>query len=415
MRKIESIQEKDTKEDILRKFEQIEFHQDVEIDKYVDVQMNEKIKEQLKEIDEQIEELGKVCDNQYKNSYNMLKNILDKESSKIDSNIKNYISNLREQLVDFKTRLNYDYKGKYKEISKKLDSTVLKLKKNSIEKKNLENKYNILNEDEQFYERQLDNIKDMNIYLKYKLKLLIKEYNKLNNYNYGYNQNQIEQNEDGGDMENNINTNNENNVEKKPKKKIYQSNSDNFLITGLHEYEGYEESDNSKSNININKNEEYANENEYNNINEIQNKNNFENKKFTEEQIERVNQRFNYIAQKIYFDIENEKIEYSNLKDVFDKLYVKTNNIYINILKNTHNEQKNNNSSTTGNNNSSQTNNNSTLPSIYQSTSSSKNLSKQIKKPKEGYMTKKQNKELIIKFLEKEEIKRIIYKMLYDD
>ena len=219
MRKIESIQEKDTKEDILRKFEQIEFHQDVEIDKYVDVQMNEKIKDQLKEIDEQIEELGKVCDNQYKKSYNMLKNILDKESSKIDSNIKNYISNLREQLVDFKTRLNYDYKGKYKEISKKLDSTVLKLKKNSIEKKNLENKYNILNEDEQFYERQLDNIKDMNIYLKYKLKLLIKEYNKLNNYNYGYNQNQIEQNEGGGYMENNINTNNENNVEKKPKKK----------------------------------------------------------------------------------------------------------------------------------------------------------------------------------------------------
>ena len=144
MRKLESIQEKDTKEDILRKFEQIEFHQDVEIDKYVDVQMNEKIKEQLKVIDEQIEELGKVCDNQYKKSYNMLKDILDKESSKIDSNIKNYISNLREQLVDFKTRLNYDYKGKYKEISKKLDATVEKLKKNNIEKKNLENKYNVL-------------------------------------------------------------------------------------------------------------------------------------------------------------------------------------------------------------------------------------------------------------------------------
>ena len=116
------------------------------------------------------------------------------------------------------------------------------------------------------------------------------------------------------------------------------------------------------------------------------------------------------------FDIENEKIEYSNLKEVFDKLYVKTNNIYMNVLKNTHNEQKVNNSSTAGNNNSSQTNNNqSTLPSIYQSTSSSKNLSGANKKPKEGYMTKKKNKELIIKFLEKEEIKKIIYKMLYDD
>ena len=405
MKKLEVIQEKDTKEDILRKFEQIEFHQDVEIDKYVDVQMNEKIKDQLKEIDDQIEVLGKVCDNQYKKSYNMLKNILDNESSKIDKNIKGYISNLREQLINFKTRLNYDYKGKYKEITKKLESTVQILKKNTIEKKNIENKYNILNEDEDFYQRQLDNIRDMNIYLKYKLKLLIKEYNRLNNFNLGNTQNIMESNENN----NNI-TNDENNAEKKPKKKIIQ-NSDNFLITGLHEYEGYEESDNSKTNIN-------NNEDEYNYNNQIKENNNinFENKKFSEEQIEKVNQRFNYITQKLCFDIENEKIEYSNLKEVFDKLYVKTNNIYMNVLKNTHNEQKVNNSSTAGNNNSSQTNNNqSTLPSIYQSTSSSKNLSGANKKPKEGYMTKKKNKELIIKFLEKEEIKKIIYKMLYDD
>ena len=30
-------------------------------------------------------------------------------------------------------------------------------------------------------------------------------------------------------------------------------------------------------------------------------------------------------------------------------------------------------------------------------------------------MTRKQNKDLIIKFLENDEIKKIIYKMLYDD
>ena len=335
-----------------------------------------------------------------------MKNILDNESSKIDANIKNYISNLREQLVDFKTRLNYDYKGKYKEITKNLEEIVQKLKKNIIEKKSIDNKFNILNEDEVFYERQLDNIRDMNIYLKYKLKLLIKEYNRLNNLNLGYtqNQNEFDDNNNIDNIDNNVR------VEEKPKKKIIQHNSDNFLITGLHEYEGYEESDNSKTNINNNE------ENDYNNQIIENNNIKFEKKKFSEEQIEKVNQRFNYITQKLYFDIENEKIEYSNLKEVFDKLYIKTNNIYMNILKNTHNEQKINNSSTTGNNNSSQTNNNqSTLPSIYQSTSSSKNLSRPNKKPKEGYMTKKQNKELIIKFLEKEEIKRIIYKMLYDD
>ena len=414
MKKAEIVEKTVTKEDILRRFEQIEFHQDVDIDKYVDVQMNEKIKDQLKEIDNQIEELGQVCDKQYKKSYNMLKNILDKESSKIDSNIKNYISNLRVQLVDFKTRLNYDYKGKYKDISRKLDNTVKKLKKNTNEKNNLENKYNILNEDEEFYERQLDNIKDMNIYLKYKLKLLIKEYNRLNNINLGYTQNKYELNGNSNNNLDNYNIDNENISQKKPRKKIIQQNNDNFLITGLHEYEGYEESDNSNPNIN-----NYEDENEYDNqINEIQNNNiNSPNKKFSEEQIEKVNQRFNYISQKLLFDIENEKIEYSNLKDVFDKLYVKTNNIYMNILKNTYFEQNINNSSTTGNNNSSQTNNNnqSTLPSIYQSTSSSKNLSKANKKPKEGYMSKKKNKELVIKFLEKEEIKRIIYRMLYDD
>ena len=417
MRKHEIRETKRTKEDMLKRFEQIEFHEDIDIDKFVDVQMNEKIKDQLKDIDDQIESLGKVCDSQYKKSYNMLKNILDNESSKIDDDIKNYISNLREQLNDFKTRLNFDYKGKYKEISKKLNETVEDLKKNQKEEKVLESKYNILAEDEQFYQRQLDNIKDMNIYLKYKLKILMKEYKKLNNYNLGYNQ--IPHEEISNNNEENNIIANEKEEEEHEKKKTWQKNEDNFLITGLKEYEAYDEGAEKKSDR-----KNYDEEgNEYNNNNKSSKRSIGQgniSKKFTDEQIEKVSQRFNYITQKLYFDIENEKIEYNNLKEVFDKLYVKTNNIYMNILKNTHNEQKNsanNNSSTIGNNNmSSQSNynNQSTLPSIYQSTSSSKNLSKNSK-PKEGFMTKKQNKELVIKFLEKEEIKRIIYKMLYDD
>ena len=82
----------------------------------------------------------------------------------------------------------------------------------------------------------------------------------------------------------------------------------------------------------------------------------------------------------------------------------------MNILKNAHNEQKTNNSIT--NNSNSNINNQSTLPSIV-STNMSKN-SNRIK-PREGFMSKKTSKEIIINFLEKEEIKRIIYKMLYDD
>ena len=396
MRKQSDTKDLETKEDLLRKFERIEFHQDTDIDRYVDVQMNEKIKEQLRDIDDQIEVIGKVCDNQYKKSYNMLKNILDKESEKIDTGIKNYISNLREQLVNFKTRLNFDYKGKYTEISKQLNNTVEKLKKNKEEKTNLENKFNVLNEDEQFYQRQLDNLKDMNIYLKYKLKLLLKDYDALNNYNLGY-QNQEDAKENNEDNKDNEEPPDEN----RPQNNVVQQRPDNYFITGLNEYE---ERDDSPNDNNINQ------ENGYN-------LNNQPNGKFSDEQIQKVYSRLNYIRGKLYNNIENENIEYSNLKQVFDKLYFKTNNIYMNILKNTHNEQKLNNSSTTGNNNNSSiTNNNqSTLPSIYQSTNSSRNVSKRSYKPKEGYMTKKQNKDIIIKFLENDEIKKIIYKMLYDD
>ena len=367
------------KKELLSRFENFEYHDDVDLDKKEDLQLNPKIIEQLKDIDDKIEILGKVCDKQYKNSYNMLKSILDKENEKVDNNIKTYISNLRNQLLQFKEKLNFDYKGKYKEVTKQLNEKVEILKKNENIRNKLEKKFEVLNEDCAFYERQLDNIKDMNTYLKYKLKVTIKNYNKFNNDNI------------------NINDDNENiepiNEEEK-KKKIIKKNDDDFLITGLQEYELNEKSD------------ENANEN-----NNSNNKENLENKKFTKEQIDKVKKRFNYMTQKLYFDIENEKIEYSNLKEVFDKLYIKTNNIYMNILKNTHNEQKLNSSS--GNNSNSNSNNQSTLPSIYLSTSTSK--TNNVNKPKDGFMSKKISKEIIINFLEKEEIKKIIYKMLYDD
>ena len=367
------------KKELLSRFENFEYHDDVDLDKKEDLQLNPKIIEQLKDIDDKIEILGKVCDKQYKNSYNMLKSILDKENEKVDNNIKTYISNLRNQLLQFKEKLNFDYKGKYKEVTKQLNEKVEILKKNENIRNKLEKKFEVLNEDCAFYERQLDNIKDMNTYLKYKLKMTIKNYNKFNNDNI------------------NINDDNENIEpikEEEKKKKIIKKNDDDFLITGLQEYELNEKSD------------ENANEN-----NNSNNKENLENKKFTKEQIDKVKKKFNYMAQKLYFDIENEKIEYSNLKEVFDKLYIKTNNIYMNILKNTHNEQKLNSSS--GNNSNSNSNNQSTLPSIYLSTSTSK--TNNVNKPKDGFMSKKISKEIIINFLEKEEIKKIIYKMLYDD
>ena len=375
-------QPKESKEDMLKRFEQIEYHKDVDIDRFVDVQMNEKIKGQLKDLDDQIEVLGKVCDKQYQTSYNLLKSILDKESEKIDNNIKNYIASLREHLLNFKNRLNFDYKGKFKQVSNKVNALVDQTKKNVILKQNLENKQQVLNEDNEFYERQIDNMKDMNIYLRYKLKLLLKDFSKNNTTN---NINENMQNTDMKLEEENEEQKNKTQQVELPK---YDNHSD-LLITELNEP------------MNINENIE---------------------KKFTEEQINKINQRLNYMTQKLYYEIENEKIEYSNLKEVFNKLYVKTNNIYFNILKNTYYEQKANNNNPSGNNSSSISNNNqSTLPSIYQSTSSSRKNqsttedgSRYIRKG-EGFMDKMKNKEIIIKFLENESIKKIIYKMLYED
>ena len=142
------------------------------------------------------------------------------------------------------------------------------LKKNQSLKNNLEKKYEVLNEDCVFYEKQLDNIKDMNTYLKYKLKMTLKNYNKLNNDYI------------------NINDNNENieqKNEEEKKKKIIKKNDDDFLITGLQEYELDEKSDD-----NINEN------------NDPKKKENFENKKYTEEQIEKVKKRFNYMPSNLF-------------------------------------------------------------------------------------------------------------------
>ena len=379
---------KQPKQDLLFRLDNYENNLDEDMESHDELQLNPKIKNQLKDIDAKIEVLGKVCDNQYKNSYNMLKNILDKENQKVDNDIKSYISNLRNQLVQFKEKLNFDYKGKYKEVTKELNMKVEELNKNKSIKNKLEKKFEVLQEDCQFYERQLDNIRDMNSYLRYKLKMALKNYKEINN-------DLININDDSG-------KNNNSDIISEPEKKgkIIKKNDDDFLITGLQEYELEEKPEENNENIKEN----------INNI--IQNKKfkKGENKKFSDEQIEKVKKRFDFTTQKLYFDIENEKIEFSNLKEVFDKLYIKTNNIYMNILKNTHNEQKMNNSGT--NNSNSNINNQSTLPSIYQSTNLSNSSNRKLK---EGFMSKKTSKEIVINFLEKEEIKKIIYKMLYDD
>ena len=71
----------------------IPIHEEVtfkDIVKYLDVSMQDSIKNQLEGIDEEVEKLGKVCDNLYKQSYKEYKNILDKEREDLDNNVKKY-------------------------------------------------------------------------------------------------------------------------------------------------------------------------------------------------------------------------------------------------------------------------------------------------------------------------------------
>ena len=169
-----NIETKDNEENI-QKFV-IPVHDEVsfkDIAKYLDIQMQDSIKKQLEGIDEEVEKLGKVCDNLYKQSYKEYKNVLDKEREDLDNNVKKYISNLKDNLIGLRNRINYDYKGKYREVNSKLNKLVDELKVTTKQNVKLQYKKDDLMEDCSFYEKQIDDMKDLNIYLKYKLKLFL--------------------------------------------------------------------------------------------------------------------------------------------------------------------------------------------------------------------------------------------------
>ena len=169
-----NIESKNTEQNI-QKFV-IPVHDDVsfkDIAKYLDIQMQDSIKKQLEGIDEEVEKLGKVCDNLYKQSYKEYKNVLDKEREDLDNNVKKYISNLKDNLIGLRNRINYDYKGKYREVNSKLNKLVDEIKVRTKQSVTLQYKKDDLLEDCDFYEKQIDDMKDLNIYLKYKLRLFL--------------------------------------------------------------------------------------------------------------------------------------------------------------------------------------------------------------------------------------------------
>ena len=396
----------------------IPIHEEVtfkDIVKYLDVSMQDSIKNQLEGIDEEVEKLGKVCDNLYKQSYKEYKNILDKEREDLDNSVKKYISNLKDNLIGLRNRINFDYKGKYQEVNSKLTKLVENLKVTTKQSIKLQYKQNDLKEDCSFYERQIDDMKDMNIYLKYKLKLFLGDIPEEE-------RNQIESEE----------IENGNKIEEDNKNKSKKSNKTNNR---------YEENSNIKINISNNsineknriinkedeKNEEdklyiTATKNLYNSNKKKKKKNYIE---FDE--VEYLNSKLELEEIQLTNYIQHEKYKNIKLSEIYNILFLKTTNPYFINLKELIEEHKTINVSKSIEKNnmgkSNSINNRSILPSIYNSTMAMSNspLIKERKNfytpvnPGPGYVTRKENKEIMLSFLENIETKKAIYKLMYGD
>ena len=404
-----------------KKFE-IPIHDDVsfkDIAKYLDVNMQDEIRKQLEGIDEEVEKLGKVCDNLYKKSYEEYKNILDKEREDLDNNVKKYISNLKDNLIDLRYRINFDYKGKYREINSKLNKLIEELKKSTSYSIKLKYKQDELNEDCSFYQKQIDNMKDLNIYLKYKLKLFLgdiqeEEENRNQEQNtYMNNNNQLN--------DNRINANNNNNSNNN-KYKQNEGNNNKSKVIKENITEEINESKNSINDSNKSKSKKDDKNNEdklYITATKPFNKKRGD-PDFDEE--EYLNSKFNLEEAQLinYINHENEKME--KLSNIYNTLFLKTKTPYFNHLKDLIEEQKaTNTSKSLERNNYNESNISSNNRSIFSSSISNSGPANERKKfytaeyPGPGYITRKENKEIILNFLENIETKKAIYQLMYGE
>ena len=387
----------------------IPMHDEVQfkdIAKYLDVQMQDNIKKQLDGINEEVENLGKVCDKLYKKSAEEYKSIINKEREDLDNKVKKYIFDLKDNLIGMKNKLNYDYKGKFLEINTKLNKLSDKIDSDTRQCIKLKNEINYLNEDCSFLKQQLEDIKDMNIYLKYKLKLFLGEIeDETINDKKQENKVQIpnkENNEDNAKSNNTENKqietekiNKENtNKEKEDNKPVYV---DKLYLTATKHFN------------NSPRKKKYIKNNEFDEVEYLKSKLNLEEARL-----------INYI--------QHEKDKHNKLNQIYTSLYMKNQNPNFAFLKELIDQYNLNNKSKSYENNTSNEsniNNNKSgmqsAQSIY-STSLSNSTSfggkKQFYSPENpgyGYINRKENKEIILNFLESIEAKKIIYKIMYDD
>ena len=383
----------------------IPVHEEVEfkdIAKYLDIQMQDSIKKKLEDINEEVENLGKVCDKLYKKSAEEYKAIIKKEREDLDKDVKKYIYNLKDNLIGLKNKINYDYKGSFLEVNEKLNKISNELNSSTKQSVLLKSKIDFLKEDCSFLEKQIEDIKDMNIYLKYKLKLFLGEIQ-----------------EEPKNKNDKKNKNSDKKVIKNDKQNIQKktSNEENKKIQK--EKTSNNESSGSKKNIIEDKLYLTATKNF---VNKNHKKKYIKNNEFDE--VEYLNSKLDLEEAQLINYIQHEKDKNSKLTEIYNNLSLKTKNPQFSYLSNLiENYNSINSSKVLEKNNISQNsvNNKSYMQSIQSSTlSNSVSLGNNKKfytseNPGHGYIDRKENKEIILNFLESLEAKEIIYKILYGD
>ena len=342
----------------------LENDNEMNIDNLIDVELKEKLHSQIDQINNQIETIGLICDKRKRSSFDICKSYILSERKKLNHFLEESLENLKKDVQNYKNKYNIDYSSHLNELKKKvkiLDNNYTK-DKNYLKK--IKEKNRILHEDEFFYDREYENMENLNQYLKLTLKNLQNK--------------QIETIVDKQTTNKNKRYD-EQLIDKTKEKKINISiSSTNILDNQYRENNGFY-----ITRTNIPNTTRYINKK-----NEIENQ---------------LKIKMNFIIEKILNNINKENKKKINLQRHFTSLYSKTNNIYMDVFKNFVNEIFESETIFNEKNQYSNGINSSSINSI--------NISK-LSTSNDGYMNKLKKKEIIINFLENIEVKKLIFHLL---
>ncbi len=347
----------------------LEYDNNMNIDNFVDGEIKEKLNFQINQINNQIENIGVLCDKRRQSSFELCKSYFLSERRKLNNFLEQSLENLKKEVQNYKKKHNIDYSNHLNELKKKVKNLDINYTKDKIYLKKIKEKKQILLEDEFFYEREYENMENLNHYLKLTLKNLQDKHIESNDKQTIRKNNRYETltNEQltgrTNEKKMNLSISSSNNLDNQNK------DNNGFYITG-------ENIPNTTRIINMR--------------NELENN---------------LKIKMNFITEKILNNINKENKKKINLQRHFTLLYNKTNNIYMDIFKNTVNELINKDYETIFNENNQYSN------AINSSSINSINISK-LSTNNDGYMNKLKKKDIIINFLENMEVKKLIFHLL---